>query len=93
MEISLPRRTRPVLEQLRREDGGLSARALAQRMVRRLQGEGETEPGSRLAAVSAPEIAAAAAPLVAELCAKMGARFVLTADPTFARERFDVTRR
>ena len=93
MEISLPRRTRPVLEQLRREDGALSARALAQRMIRRLQGEGEAEPGSRLGAMSAPEIATAAAPLVAELCARMGARFVVTADPTFPRERFEVTRR
>lgn len=92
MEISLPRRTRPVLEQLRREDGALSARALAQRAVRRLQAEGEAEPGSRLTVVCAPEVAAAAAPLVAELSVKMGARFAVNADPGCARERFEVTR-
>lgn len=92
MEISLPRRTRPVLEQLCREDGALSARTLAQRLVRRLQAEGEAAPGSRLAAKCAPEIAAAAAPLVAELSAKMGARFAVAADPAFGRERFEVGR-
>lgn len=92
MEISLPRRTRPVLEQLCREDGALSDRALAQRLVRRLQAEGEAEPGARLAAACAPEIAAAAAPLVTELSARMGARFAVTIDPGRARERFEVGR-
>lgn len=92
MEISLPRRTRPVLELLRREDGALSDRALAQRLVRRLQGEGEAQPGARLAAACAPDVAAAAAPLVADLSAKMGARFAVTADPARPRERFEVSR-
>jgi Ribonuclease G/E len=92
MEISLPRRTRPVLEQLRREDGGLSDRTLAQRLIRRLQAEGEAEPGARLAAVCPPTIAAAAAPLVAELSARMGARFAVAADTTLPRERFEVGR-
>lgn len=92
MEISLPRRTRPVLELLRREDGALTDRALAQRLVRRLQGEGEAQPGARLAAVCAPDVAAAAAPLVADLSAKMGARFSVTADPDRPRERFEVSR-
>jgi len=92
MEISLPRRTRPVLEQLRREDGAMSDRALAQRLVRRLQSEGEAEPGGRFVAVCAPEIAAAAAPLAAELAARMGARFTLKADAACPRSRLEVAR-
>lgn len=92
MEISLPRRTRPVLEQLCRDDGALSDRTLAQRLVRRLQSEGEAEPGARLAAACAPEIAAAVAPLVSELAAKMGARFTVTADAARPRERLEVAR-
>lgn len=92
MEISLPRRTRPVLEQLCGEDGALSDRTLAQRLVRRLQAEGEAEPGARLTATCAPDVAAAVAPLVSELAARMGARFTVAADPERRRERFEVAR-
>jgi hypothetical protein len=91
MELSLPRRTQPVLERLCRADGALSDRTLAQRLIRRLQAEGAAQPGARLTAICAPDIAKAAQPLVALLSAQMGARFVVTADPASPRKKIQVS--
>ncbi len=90
MELSLPRRVRPLSEVLCREDGRLSDRSLALRLIRRLQAEGESQPGARLAAVCAPDVAREAEPLVAELAERLGARFVLRAEPGAPRERLEV---
>ena len=90
MELSLPRRTRPIAEVLLREDGAVSDRALAQRLVRRLQSEGEAAPGARLLARCAPAVAAAASPLLPKLADLIGARFEVQTDPSFARERVEV---
>jgi Ribonuclease G/E len=91
MELSLPRRTQPLLERLCRADGALSDRTLAQRLIRRLQAEGEARPGTRLTATCAPGVAQAAAPLADLLTAKLGARFVIKADATAPRDRIDVS--
>jgi Ribonuclease G/E len=90
MELSIPRRTRPLLERLRRADGALADRALAQRLIRRIQAEAEAQPGGQLAAVCAPDVAAAAQPLARLLADRIGARFAITPDPARPRERFDV---
>lgn len=90
MEISIPRRTRPALERLRRADGALSDRALAQRLIRRLEDEARAHPGSRLAAICAPGVAAAAETLARALAERIGARFSITPDPGCARERLEV---
>jgi Ribonuclease G/E len=90
MELSLPRRTRPLAEILCREDGQLSDRTLAQQLVRRLQAEGEAQSGARLVAICAPDIARAAGPLVAQLAERLGARFSLRPDPGFSRIRLEV---
>jgi hypothetical protein len=90
MELSLPRRSQPLLERLCRADGSLSDRTLAQRVIRRLQAEGEAQPGARLTAVCAPEVARAAAPLAALLAAQMGARFTVEADAAWPRDRTEV---
>jgi Ribonuclease G/E len=90
MELSLPRRTRPLAQILLREDGALSDRTLAQRLVRRLQMEAEAHGGARLEAACAPGVAEAARPLVGELAARYGARFAVTSDPSAARERLEV---
>jgi Ribonuclease G/E len=90
MELSIPRRTQPVLDQLRRADGGLSDRAIAQRLIRRLEAEAASQPGARLAAACAPDVAKAAAPLAAALAERIGARFTITPDPMRPRDRFDV---
>lgn len=92
LELSLPRRVRPLVEVVCREDGALSDRSLAQRLVRQLQTEGEAQPGARLAAACAPEIATAARPLVDQLAGRLGARFSLVPDPAFPRDRIEVSR-
>jgi len=91
MELSLPRRARPVAERLCRDDGGLSDRALAQRLIRRLQAEASAAPGDRLVATCAPSVADAAARLAVLLADQIGARFSVTADPAVARERLEVS--
>jgi len=93
MELSLPRRTRPVAERLLREDGALSDRTLAQRLVRRLQTEGEAQRGARLVARCAPGVAAAAAPLVTTLSEALGGRFSLESDPGLSRDGLEITAR
>ena len=90
MELSLPRRTRPIIELLCREDGALSDRTLAQRLIRRLEAEAASQPGARLEARCAPEIARAAASLAKLLTAQIGARFVISPDAGLPRDRLDV---
>ena len=90
MELSLPRRIRPLAERLCRDDGALSDRTLAQRLIRRLQAEAAADPGARLVAACSPGVAAAAAPLGELLAQQIGARFSITADPARARDSFDV---
>ena len=90
MELSLPRRARPLAERLCRDDGALSDRTLAQRLIRRLQAEAASAPGARLQASCSPAVAAAAAPLAALLAEQIGARFTITPDPGSPRERLDV---
>jgi Ribonuclease G/E len=90
MELSIPRRTRPLLERLRRPEGGLADRALAHRLIRRLLAEAEAQPGARLAATCAPSVAQAAQPLARLLAERVGARFTITPDPSRPRESLDV---
>lgn len=92
MELSLPRRTQPLWERLCREDGALSDRTLAQRLVRRLQAEAAADPGARLLARCAPTVAAAADPLLPLLADRVGARFSVRPEPGWPRERLEVGR-
>src|SRR5205807_8590875 len=80
MELSLPRRTRPLAERLSLDDGAPSDRTLAQRLIRRLQAEAAAAPGARLTATCAPAVAAAATPLGTLLAQTIGARFAITPD-------------
>ena len=91
MELSIPRRTRPLAEQLRRADGALSDRTLAQRLVRRLETEALAQPGSRITAICAPSVAGAADMFILALAQRFGARFTIKADPSRAREQIDVS--
>jgi Ribonuclease G/E len=87
MELSIPRRARPVLEQLRRADGAPNDRALAQRLIRRLEAEAAAHPGARLTAACAPAVAAAAQPLGRVLAERIGARFTITPEPARASRK------
>lgn len=90
IEISIPRRTRPVRELLLRADGALEERALAQRLIRRIEDEAAAQPGARLLARAAPPVAKAAEPLARLLSERIGARFSITAEPNRPRDRIDV---
>jgi Ribonuclease G/E len=90
MELSLPRRTRPLAEILCRQDGALSDRTLAQRLIRRVEAEAVSQPGARLVARCAPDVAKVAVPLAKLLAEQIGARFSINADAALPRERLDV---
>lgn len=90
MELSIPRRTRPLLERLRAPDGALSDRTLAERLIRRILAEAEAQPGARLSATCAPSVAKAAEPLTRLLAERIGARFSINPDAGRPRERLDV---
>jgi len=91
MELSIPRRTRPLSDDLQRADGALTDRTLAQRLIRRIETEAAARPGDRIVASSSPAIGAAAEPLMRALAERFGARISLTSDPARPRERFEVS--
>lgn len=90
IEISLPRRARPAVEQLCDQIGTPSVRTVAQRLIRRVQSEAQAQPGARLSARAAPAVAAATAALSPKLADLIGARFEITADPERAIEDLTV---
>ncbi|MDB5424658.1 MAG: hypothetical protein JWQ29_2074, partial [Phenylobacterium sp.] len=90
MELSLPRRTRPLAEILCRTDGALSDRTLAQRLIRRIEAEAASQPGARINVRCAPDVARMATPLAKLLAEQIGARFVIVPDAALPRERLDV---
>ncbi|HEY8616053.1 ribonuclease E/G [Phenylobacterium sp.] len=91
MELSLPRRIQPLSEVLCGEDGQLSDRTLAHRLIRQIEREAAAQGGARITARCAPAVEAAAGPLARELAGRIGARFIVAADPAFPRARIEVT--
>lgn len=89
MELTIPRRARPVLEILCEANGALSDRSLAHRLIRRIEAEAASQPGARIRATCAPAVAHAAEPLARQLAARIGARFVIDADPARPRDHPD----
>ena len=90
MELSIPRRTRPVLERLRQPDGSLTDRTIAQRLIRRLEDEAAAQPGARLVATCSPYLAATVEGLVRELGERFGHRFTVSLDANRPRDQIDV---
>lgn len=90
MELSIPRRGRSVAEILLDKDGRPSATTQSLRLLRAIESEGRAQPGARLAARCASDVAKAAAPLSDRLADRIGARFSIEADPAFPRERLEV---
>ncbi len=93
MELTVPRRAPPVAELLCDAKGRLTDQTLALRLIRAIETEGAAQPGARLTAVCAPEIAAAAQPFAAGLAGRIGARFEIRPEPAAPRERLDVSGR
>lgn len=90
IELSLPRRTRPVAEMLLCEGGAPSDRTLAHRLVRRMEAEAAAQPGRRLTATCTPAVAQAAEPLVALLTERFGRRFAITSNAALKRDQLEV---
>ena len=89
MEMTIPRRVRPVIEQLRDPDGRISVFTLAQRLVRRLEAEAQAAPGARLTGRCAPEVGRAAAPALEALAGRIGRRFEIETDPGLSYDRLE----
>jgi Ribonuclease G/E len=80
LELTVPRRTRPTIEILADETGGPSALTRALDLVRLLEREATGDGGGRFEALAAPEVAAAAAPALAGLIGRVGARVSIVAE-------------
>lgn len=86
LQVAKPHREQPVIERLADADGRLAPVAIAQRLARSLEREGRGDPGARLQAACATEVAEVLAPIVARL----GPRFSLAAELGWAREKTDI---
>jgi Ribonuclease G/E len=87
LELTVPRRRRSVADRLLDADRQLSALTLALRLVRQIERAAATDPGARLEARAAPDVAEAAQPYLEALTDRFGARLALVADA--ARPRGD----
>jgi len=90
LELTIPRRTRPVLERLTDEDGTVSAAAAAMDLIRALEREAAADPGGRFEAVCAADAAEAAAAYLEVLHRKFGRRLAIRTDPGLSRTEFEV---
>jgi hypothetical protein len=87
--LSKPHRERPLADILCGPDGRLSARTIAQRLVRALERQGRADPGARLVADCASDVAAELEPLAALL----GPRFSVAAQLGWDRSKTDIRSR
>jgi hypothetical protein len=87
MELTVPRRRRPVVDVLR----GDSVRTAALRLVRMLEREGRAAPGGRLMGACSPPVAAASTLYVAALADRLGARFTISPREGWPDGRLEVS--
>lgn len=90
LELTVPRRSRPVIEVLVDEAGAVNVVTEALALVRALEREAAADGGARLEAVAAPDVASAAAPHIQTLIARVGARVAVRGDAGVARGAFSV---
>ena len=74
LDLAKPHLEQPAAERLLDPDGRLSVRTVAQTLVRALERQGRFEPGRRLEAACAPDVARELRPLVAQLGPRFGVR-------------------
>lgn len=92
LELTVPRRSRPVLDILNDRNGAPSALTEAHSLLRALEREAVADGGGQFEGVASAEVAAAAAPGLAQLTARLGARLTLCAEPGRARGDHGVKR-
>jgi Ribonuclease G/E len=93
LELTVPRRRRALADRLLGADGRPTAETLALRLVRAVEREALADPGARLLARAAPDVATAAAPYMKVLEGRFGARLELEPDPAAAFDTIEVKAR
>jgi Ribonuclease G/E len=91
LELTVPRRRRSLAERLLGDDGRPTALTQALRLVRALERAALADPGARVSAVAAADVAAAASPYLKALTDRFGARLAVAADPARPPGAFEVT--
>jgi len=91
MELVIPWRARPVLEQLAGPDGRASARTEALALIRAI--EREAGPGRRVEALCSKAVADAAQSAAETLTARIGPRFSFVVDPARPDHRWEAVSR
>jgi hypothetical protein len=89
LQLAKPHRERPLCEVLCAADGRLSARSMALGLARALERQGRADPGARLIAQAAPDVAAELRPLVLA----MGPRFEVAEALGWDRLKTDIRNR
>ena len=87
LELTVPRRRRSLADRLLDAAGQFTAQTLALRLIRQIEREAAADPGARIEALAAPDVAAAADAYLKVLTDRYGARLALSADA--ARSRGD----
>jgi Rne/Rng family ribonuclease len=92
LELTIPRRARPVVEDLADETGAATVQTLGLALLRALEREALADPGGRFDGTAAPPVVEAARAGLASLTARVGARVGLRAEPSRAGTAFEVVR-
>jgi len=87
MELTVPRRRRPVLEVLREAP----ALTCALSLLRALEREGAAQPGARLLGTCAPAVAESVRPYESALAGRLGRRFEIVGREGWPMERLEVS--
>jgi Ribonuclease G/E len=93
LQLTVPRRTRPVAEILCDASGAATPATTALRLLRGLEREGRADGGARLTGFCAPATALAASPYISDLTDRLGSRFEIRADPSFRPDQFEIAAR
>jgi hypothetical protein len=93
LELTVPRRRRAATDRLLDAERRLSTETLGLRLIRALEREAMADPGARVSARAAPDVAEAAAAYIPRLAERFGARFQLEADQGRLRDAFEVAAR
>jgi Ribonuclease E/G family len=92
LELTIPRRARPAVEELADERGASTPLTWALSLLRALEREGLADPGGRFAGVAPAPIVEAARPALGDLNGRMGGRLELRAELPRAGAPFEVVR-
>lgn len=92
LEMTIPRRRRGVGERLLDEAGRPTFETLALRLARAVEREALADPGARIAARAAPDVAEAAGAYLEALRGRFGARLELIVEPDRPREAFEAAK-